>query len=102
MANDKELAKSSEIPTLTLRIGSLKFIKENKITTKIIFSKKQFIWEIGDEDTKSQSKRKFELKFSDIEKIDVSIENSSIRIGKLMGFFMYKLLKRDQREAYRI
>lgn len=89
-ANDKELAKPSEIPTLALKMGSNKFTKDCKIITKIWFSKKQFVWEVselgspmkgGDDEGKGWNKRKFELKFSEIEKIDVSTEYNSIHIG---------------------
>jgi len=87
--NEKELTKTSEIPTLTLKIGSTRFSKDCKILTKIVATKKQFIWEVsdlgspmkGDEEGKGLNKRKFELKFSDIEKIDVNTENNSILIG---------------------
>lgn len=86
--NEKELGKTSEIPTMTLKIGSIRFSKDCKILTKIVSMKKQFIWEIselgspmkGDEDGKGLNKRKFELKFSDIEKIDVNTENNSMLI----------------------
>jgi len=89
--NEKELGKPAEIPTTTLKIGTNKFSKDCKIVTKIVFTKKQFVWEIaeigspmkgGDEDGKGWNKRKFELKFSDIDKIDVNTENNSIHIGK--------------------
>jgi len=94
--NEKELIKTSEIPTMTLKIGSMKFSKDCKILTKIVATKKQFIWEVsdlgspmkGDEDGKGLNKRKFELKFSDIEKIDVNTENNSILIGKF--FFLFE------------
>jgi len=86
--NEKELTKTSEIPTLTLKIGSIRFSKDCKILTKIVATKKQFIWEVselgspmkGDEEGKGLNKRKFELKFSDIEKIDVNTENNSMLI----------------------
>jgi len=88
MAMDKDLSKPSEIQTSSLRIGNNRFSNNTKITTKIIFGKRQFVWEImdlnsptkGDSDNKGLNKRRFELKFSDIEKIEVNTENSSINI----------------------
>ena len=83
--------KPSEIPTLSLRIGKNSF-PGCKISTKIHFGKKQFVWEVAEtasptkpadgEDTKA-SKKKFEVKFSDIEKIDVNTETQTITIGGL-------------------
>lgn len=90
--NEKELVKPSEITTASLKIGSNRFQKDCKILTKIIFGKKQFIWEVtelsspskgGDDDNKGLNKRRFELKFSDIEKIEISTDTNTMTIGTL-------------------
>lgn len=81
---------------MSLKIGSNKFQKDCKILTKIIFGKKQFIWEVtelgspskNDDDNKGLNKRRFELKFSDVEKIDISTENNTMTIGMRRNFIV--------------
>eukprot|EP01017_Pseudomicrothorax_dubius_P031398 TRINITY_DN4003_c0_g1_i1.p1 TRINITY_DN4003_c0_g1~~TRINITY_DN4003_c0_g1_i1.p1 ORF type:complete len:593 (-),score=145.35 TRINITY_DN4003_c0_g1_i1:105-1883(-) len=77
-ANSK--VKPSEISTLTLEIGNA-LIKNRKISTKIHYGKKQFVWEISEENAAGQhdpetgvtekSKKKLELRFTEIQSIDV-------------------------------
>lgn len=81
--------KPSEIQTASLRIGTQRFTNQ-KIFTKIHFGKKQFVWELSEtqspmkgdaDDPKMSSKKKFEVRFADIEKIDVNTETHTITIG---------------------
>jgi len=48
----------------------------------------------GDDEGKGLNKRKFELKFSDIDKIDVNTENNYIHIGT---FFLEELFAYNER-----
>ena len=65
--------------------------KNCKIITKINYSKKQMTWEISEIKSGSKesyknkipSKRKFEVQFTDIEKIDLNTARSSMVIGIL-------------------
>lgn len=84
--SDKELSKASEITTLSLRIGTLSFKNNCKISTKIHYGKRQITYEVSDikptgNQEKTPSKRKFEVQFNDIERIDLNIIKNTLLIG---------------------
>ena len=77
---------------MTLKIGNQRF-NNYKISTKIHFGKRQFVWELSDqnspmkndnEESKSACKKKFEIRFSDIERIDINTELNTLTIGMLI------------------
>jgi hypothetical protein len=83
--SEKELTKASELTTLSLRVGTLSF-KNCKISTKIHYGKRQITYEVSDirptgTQEKTPSKRKFEVQFSDIERIDLNIIKNTLFIG---------------------
>jgi hypothetical protein len=93
--------KPSEILTVALMVGDVK-IQNHKIFTKIHYGKKQFVWELSEHNSSVASpghtspshdgseqekcKKKLELRFSDIEKLDVITKpghEHEIHISKL-------------------
>lgn len=109
-SNTKEHAKSkpSELNALGLKINNHN-ISGYDIVTKIFFGKKQIVWELVESGTANEkkdtqikienkekedeeknnekhedansSKKKFDIKFSDIESIEVNVEKNTMTIG---------------------
>jgi hypothetical protein len=75
---------------LSLRVGNTKF-RNCKITTKVLFGKKLFVWEIlegaqrpqTEEEKAANVKKKYEIKFSDIDKLDVNTETNVMIFGNI-------------------
>ena len=72
-----------------MKIGNQKFVNY-KISTKIHFGKKQFVWELSDlgspvkgesEENKAICKRKFESRFMEIDKIDINLDSNTLTLG---------------------
>lgn len=109
-SNNKEgssKSKPSELNTLGLKIGNYK-VENHEILTKIFFGKKQFVWELteinnqntnndenlikkenlegnnpeNNEQIHHNGKKKLEIKFSDIENVNLNLEKSTMEISK--------------------
>lgn len=73
-------AKPSELNTQSLSINNFK-IENQKITTKIHYGKKQFVFELASlSDNADKLKKKIEIRFKDIEKIEIQTDNSTLTL----------------------